>query len=141
MLHWGHDGLGILTIQQWDVNKLTEFWPIPPFDFVFNEGVPHQWPRSDPRRLGSIRQMAAVTKPGGIVAVMGSNAHCPAMMEFARTVKHTYMDMPERQEPFTVDELFSCLEKAGLDEDSLLVSPVEGILEESRTLVGCGRKL
>ncbi len=109
------------------------------FDFVYCEGVMHHWPREDPRRQGGFDQMVAVTKPGGIVAHMASNAHCPAMMEYARTIKHTYEDMPETQTPFSMAEIAECLKKAGLTD--IHVAPVESPdWARARTLVAWGRK-
>ena len=129
----------LMTIQVGSIHELTTLFPKERFDFVFNEGVPHHWPREDPRRQGAIDQMAAVTKPGGKVALMVSNAHCPDMMRYAATVKHTYHSMPERQVPFSQDELLEALMRAGLQHVG--VRPVESdALERARTLLAYGTK-
>lgn len=108
------------------------------WDFVFAEGLSHQWPRSDARRLESIRAMADAVAPGGAMALIVSNALSPEMREYARTVKHTYLGMPETQEPFTPWELGGALVDAGLKE--VVVHPVTGDWTESRTILGAGRK-
>ena len=91
------------------------------FDFVFNEGVPHHWP-DDLGRQTAIDEMARVTRPGGKVAVVGSNAHCPDTMGMAYATYHTYTGMPPKQRPFTRSELKRRLERAGLQR--VFVSPV-----------------
>lgn len=94
------------------------------FDFVFNEGVPHHWGYNpyDWRRQRAINEMARVTKPGGAVCVIGSNAHCPETVKMAEQTDHSYRGMPPKQKPFTRIELVERLEKAGLE--GLGVMPV-----------------
>lgn len=86
------------------------------FDFVFNEGVPHHfgYEGSDTRREKCFQEMARVTKSKGVVCVIGSNAHCPAIVEMAEKTEHTYMEMPKRQKPFTRVELIQQLQDVGL---------------------------
>ena len=96
------------------------------FDFVFNEGVPHQWGFNahDTRRQHCLNEMVRVTKPGGWVCVIGSNGHCPATVKMAETTNHSYLGMPPRQLPWTKEELAQRLMKAGLDLKTLHVQPV-----------------
>ena len=134
------------TNERWRINTiegsihdLAKLFPDERFDLVLNEGVPHHWPREDPRRQGAIDQMAAVTKPGGKVAVMVSNDHSAEMRHYAETIKHTYAGMPEVQVPFSQDELLEALMRAGLQHVG--VRPVESVvLERARTLLGYGTK-
>lgn len=138
----GVERLSWVRIVEGSIFDLTQLFPQRDFDFVFNEGVSHHFPRLDPRRQDSLNQMVAVTRPGGIVAVMASNAHCPAMMRYAEETRHSYHSMPPTQEPFGDAELFVALTLAGLDALTVKVSSVEDPhdMTRSRTLVGWGRK-
>jgi SAM-dependent methyltransferase len=132
--------LNWVKVVQGSIFDLASLYPDAPYDFVFNEGVAHHFPRSDPRRQESLNQMVKVTRPGGTVAVMVSNAHCPGMMDYATQTEHTYAGMPPKQEPFGEAELFIALLDAGLTALTVKVKPVEEPhLAHARTLVGWGR--
>lgn len=120
--------------QNWRVNwRLGSVLDLPygdeKYDLVFNEGVPHHWGFNikDTRRQRCLNEMARVTKSGGFVVVIGSNAHCPATMRMAETTKHTYPGMPERQKPFTLADMAESLIKSGLAKVG--ISPVSGFQE------------
>lgn len=98
----------------------------PEYDLCFSEGFTHHFPRDDPRRQGSIDAMAAMAKPGGTVCVIGSNAHCPEMMEYAAKVDHTYHNMPPRQTPMTMEEIHAMMIKAGLRDVQVVPVPYPG---------------
>lgn len=116
---------------------LTRLFGIDVFDFVFNEGVPQHW--TDWRRQGAINQMVAVTKPGGLVCVIGSNAHCPAMMDYITKIDHTYAGMPPKQKPWTREEIRERLMKAGLM--GVRVTPVDNAyFDQSMLLAAWGEK-
>ena len=131
--------LSWVKIVEGSIFNLSRLYPDAPYDFVFNEGVPQHWPSSDWRRQHSINQMVAVTKPCGVVCVMGSNGLCPDMVQYAQQVSHTYSHMPNRQQPWLPEELVRRMERAGLR--GIEVAPVEASeWEKSRLLVGWGRK-
>lgn len=127
----------LLEIEEASVFRLETMYQ-KPFDLVFNEGVPHHFSKSDARRQLAIDQMASVTKPGGMVVVVGSNAHCAAMMEYAARIDHTYEGMPPKQEPFTQGELQHRLQHSGLI--AVDCQPVDGGWNQSMLLAGWGRK-
>lgn len=124
-----------LTILQGSIFDLTSACQ---YDLVYSEGVPHHFPQSDPRRQEAIARMALACKPGGTVCVIGSNAHCPAMMSYAEKVDHTYLGMPPRQEPFTAVELAGRLGWAGLID--IKCEPIGAGWGDSMLLAGWGRK-
>lgn len=129
----------LLRIQQGSIHRLVKTFGQNHFDFVFNEGVPHHWPQTDWRRQAAINQMASVTRAGGITAIVGSNALCPDMLEYAQQVSHTYAYMPSRQEPFMPMELTRRMQRAGLVQ--VEVAPVEAPeWQNSRLLIGWGHK-
>ena len=132
--------LNWIKVVQGSIFDLPLLYPDAPYDFVFNEGVSHHFPRGDPRRQESLNQMVKVTRPGGTVAVMVSNMHCPGMMDYAERTSHTYHSMPPKQEPFDWIELSAALVRAGLDSKTVNVQPVEEEhVTRARTLVGWGR--
>lgn len=111
------------------------------FDLCMNEGVPQHWgynPR-DWRRQRALNEMVRVTKFGGTVCVIANNALCPAIMEMANRVDHTYKGMPKREKPFTFEELAERLQKAGIKNPTVMqVDP--GLLTGSRLIAGFGVK-
>lgn len=136
----GIHNLSWVQIVEGSIFNLSRLYPDAPYDFVFNEGVSHHFPRSDPRRQESLNQMVKVTRPGGTVGVMVSNAYCPAMMQYAKSTAHTYAGMPPTQEPFGNAELYTALVTAGLDAVTVQVRSVEEpYLNRARTLAGWGR--
>lgn len=127
-----------VRIVEGDLHKLGQLYSAE-FDYVFNEGISHHWPTGDPRRQGSLDQMVKVTKLGGYVCVVVSNARSREMMEYAQRVFHTYAGMPPTQEPFWPDDLALGLQKAGLS--GVHVEPVYGSRwADSSLLAGWGRK-
>ena len=111
------------------------------FDLFFSEGTTHHWSRKDWRRQASINQMVKVCRHGGTVVVIGSNAMCPEMMDYAQRVDHTYMGMPPKQEPLDPSELEGRLVKAGLSPASITVAPVySNDFATSTLLAGWGVK-
>lgn len=112
------------------------------FDFVFNEGVAHHWGHNphDWRRQRSINEMARVTKPGGYVCIVGSNALCPPIWDMVEKLAELppYPGMPSRQKPFYPQGLAIRLMRAGLKLGGVL--PVSGDWQQSMLLAGWGQK-
>lgn len=127
--------IGPHKIEQGSIRDLP--YPTGAFDFVFNEGVPQHW-SNDAHRQIAINEMVRVTRSGGWVCVVGSNAHCKAMMDYAAVIDHTYMDMPPKQVPWTRDEINGRLILAGLTGTNCL--PLDGPWTESLLLYAWGTK-
>ena len=127
-----------LLIQQGSIHKLTAQYGTEAFDFVLNEGLIHHW--SDWRRQSCVNQMVRVTKRGGWVCTVCSNALCPEMMAYAARVDHTYQGMPPRQRPLTPTELQMRLQRAGLQAETVKVESVGGDLERSMLIAGWGQR-
>ncbi|GEM_PF-4172538 len=128
-----------VTILQGNLHRLVVRFGRNRFDYVLNEGLAHHW--SDWRRQSCLNQMVAVTKPGGVVCTMCSNALCPVMLDYANRIEHTYEGMPPHQQPLHPEELAARLARAGLDSKSIFVAPVgTDSWEDSMLIAGWGRK-
>lgn len=135
-----------ITFLHGSIHKLP--FPDNRFDLVFNEGVPQHWgynPR-DWRRQRSINEMVRVVKPGGHICVIANNALCPAVIEMANSLDHSYKGlsdgykgMPAYEKPFTPDELAMRLERAGIKEP-YVASVDSSKWEESALIAGFGVK-
>lgn len=128
-----------IAVTEGSIHDLEAIYGASRFDFVFSEGTTHHWPPTDPRRQGSLDQMAKVTLPGGVVCAVGSNAHCSAMVEYAEKVDHTYQGMPPRQVPLDREELRAMMGVAGLSR--VQVMPLGESWEGAMLLGGWGYKL
>lgn len=82
------------------------------FDFVYNEGVVEHWHKDDPRRLKCIKEMVRVSKK--YVGIITNDADGPKTRFRAETTIQHYPTMPEKEEPYTEQELRENMEKAGL---------------------------
>lgn len=108
-----------------------------PFDLVMNEGVPQHW-SDDEKRQGCIDLMAQVTRPGGLVVIIGNNGLNSHEQEVDGSFQFQYMGMPPQRKCFTPEELKTRMELAGLRE--VRVEPLAGALLDATLIAGWGVK-
>ena len=105
------------------------------FDLVFNEGVVEHYPREDPRRLRCIEEMARVSRD--CVIIITNDADGERTKKRAEETRHTYESMPEKETPYTYEELLEMMKKVGLLDVTVERYTDEGTQEY---LIGCGGK-
>ena len=105
------------------------------FDLVFNEGLCEHYGIDDPRRLKCIQEMVRVSRDW--VAIITNDAEGERTRKRAEETHHTYESMPEKETPYTLDELFKNMVQAGLHSVAVTKYEDAGTQEY---LQGIGRK-
>ena len=82
------------------------------FDLVFSEGCIEHFPIDDVRRLKCIQEMVRVSRDW--VAIITNDAEGERTRKRAEETHHTYESMPEKETPYTREELFKNMLQAGL---------------------------
>jgi hypothetical protein len=93
------------------------------------------YPREDPRRLGCVKEMARVSRD--CVIIITNDADGERTKKRAEETRHTYESMPEKETPYTFEELSETMKKAGLLDVNVERYSDEGTQEY---LIAWGRK-
>lgn len=129
------------TITEGNIFKIPQSWN-DEFDLVFNEGVPQHF--LDERREVCIKNMVRITKPGGMVVIIGNNGLNSHEQWIDENFEFKYEGMPPKRKCFTPDELEELMRKAGLQ--SISCNPLHDMgygrisWEEARLIIASGVK-
>ncbi len=120
-----------VNVYQGDLFKLP--WRDASFDLVFNEGVVEHW--TGEKRVECIRQMARLSRD--CVAIVTNDAEGERSKKRAEGTVHSYVGMPEKEVPYTMEELAANMRLAGLSKVEVYKVDQE---ETQEYLLGVGFK-